>query len=129
MDTPSYVALSQALDFSLPSALEDAIRQVEAARMEREDLAAHALQGRVTCNPGMSGRNCTWDDLARHWYGELHDARERARLALQRIEAISPAGWSALTEEALELLDMDVSVDLDAFDDMSVSDEDMPESP
>ena len=51
---------------------------------------------------------------------ELHELRERARLALQRIRALGmPPEGSRLIEEAIELLEMNMLVDIESFDDLS----------
>ena len=67
MDATSFVALSTALDISLPSALEDALQQLERARMEREDPAARGIQGRFAAN-------CSFvqDVSGRYWIQSFH---------------------------------------------------------
>ena len=51
MDATAYLALSAALDRELPSALESMAEARERAAMAFEDLAAHAITGRVVHNP------------------------------------------------------------------------------
>ena len=67
MDAASFVALSTALDVSLPSALADALQQLERTRMEREDLAARGIQGRFACNC-----NFVQDASGRYWIQSFH---------------------------------------------------------
>ena len=71
MDATSFVALSTALDISLPSALEDALQQLERTRMEREDLAARGIQGRFACNC-----NFVQDASGRYWVQDFHRASD-----------------------------------------------------
>ena len=67
MDAASFVALSTALDVSLPSALADALQQLERTRMEREDLAARGIRGRFACNC-----NFEQDPSGRYWIQSFH---------------------------------------------------------
>ena len=96
MDTTAYLALSAALDRELPTALDDARLTIERLRMEKEDLAARAITGRVNWNPYMTdiGSGFTWSRIER----VKRDECERWRRAVYRV-------WD-LVESALRELQL-----------------------
>ena len=128
MDASSFVALSTALDHEVPSVVQNLLLSLEREKMTREDLAMQALCGRIVANIGLDPTYRTsWHQLVRHYSQGCDTAEERARLALQRIEA---TGWMPSQElfmgEIRELLDFQADIDITEFTDLSEG-EDMDE--
>jgi hypothetical protein len=141
MDAGAYMALSAALQQQLPSALEDAVLALERQRMITEDIAAHGMSGKITCNPsldlaaryeqagGIRTPNCPqdyWCAVTQKWYDHLQEAKERSRLALQRVEVLgipSDGGFPQLGNEIRELLDLDSPIEVDGYEDYEMDSE------
>jgi hypothetical protein len=101
-------------------AMENAMLALERQRMLTEDLAAHALAGRVTCNPGLDA------SPAPRWIEMVDDQRERSRLALQRFEVIgvpNEDGFQRMADEVRDLLDPDLIVDIEEYADLDEPEE------
>jgi hypothetical protein len=133
--------LSAALQQDLPSALEDAVLALERQRMITEDIAAHGMAGKITCNPsldlaahyeeagGVHTPNSPeehWASITKMWYDHLQEARERSRLALQRVEVLGippNGGFPQLGNEIRELLDLEMPIEVDGYEDYEMDSE------
>ena len=125
MDPGSYIALSPALGHSLPSVVEQLLLSLERERMAREDLAMLALDGRVVANCDLDPTyRLIWRHLVWKYSGDCDEHRERARLALQRVEA---KGWmpgeGKMMDQIRELLNLDEDVDTRDYSDLSEEDD------
>ena len=107
MDAASLGALSTALDVSLPSALKDALQQLERAQMEREDLAARGIQGRFAANRSFNSRVDS-----RYWIQSFHfvndeyfEAVRRHRADLREVQRVATTAGTDVATAVDQMLE------------------------
>jgi hypothetical protein len=131
MDAASYRALSLALDRET-GVLEDTMLALERQRMLTEDLAGQALSGRAGHNNTLRRTDVnSWSHEYLLLVQAIDDLEERARLALQRVEALATPGNQHLAEEARALLAFDEPMDAEEMEEMDMreSDDESDDSP
>jgi hypothetical protein len=123
MDAASYCALGLALDRDA-SVLQDTMLALERQRMLTEDIAAQALTGRLTHNYLLQRSHVnSWEHEYRLLSQALDEQQERARLAMQRVNAIGAAPeFRDMLVETQDLLDFEIPMDLDDVQDLDDSD-------
>lgn len=123
MDAASYCALGLALDRDV-SVLQETMLALERQRMVTEDLAAQALTGRLAHNYLLRQSNVTsWEQEYLLLSQTLDDQQERARLAMQRVDAIGAAPeFRDLLEETRDILDFEIQMEVDEIRDLDDSD-------